>query len=60
MATLANHVAAAFVGARFGEYLSPALLDAVVGVSMLAMRLWMLKPDTPDDGQTAVRQKGLL
>ena len=45
-ATLANHAAAGFLGARLGRFLTPTLLDATVGVSMLAMALWALRPDT--------------
>ena len=47
-ATLANHAVAGLIGAWFGRQLSPALLDAAVGVSMIAMALWTLKPDTLD------------
>jgi hypothetical protein len=36
-ATLANHAAAGRVGVWFGEFLRPALVDAVVGTSMLGM-----------------------
>src|SRR5215469_9840589 len=49
VATLANHAAAGFVGAWFGSYLTPALLDGVVGASLLAMALWTLRPDAYDD-----------
>src|SRR5215467_7397292 len=46
VATLANHAAAGFIGVWFGRVLTPAVLDAVVGVSMLAMAAWTLFPDT--------------
>ena len=36
-ATLANHVLAALVGVRLGRFLTPSLLDAAVGISMIAM-----------------------
>jgi putative Ca2+/H+ antiporter (TMEM165/GDT1 family) len=45
-ATLANHAAAGFIGARLGKFLTPTLLDGIVGVSMIGMALWTLKPDT--------------
>ncbi|HEX4649787.1 MAG TPA: TMEM165/GDT1 family protein [Steroidobacteraceae bacterium] len=45
-ATLANHALAGIVGMRLGSYLTPAVLDTVVGVSMVGMALWTLKPDT--------------
>jgi putative Ca2+/H+ antiporter (TMEM165/GDT1 family) len=50
LATLANHAIAGFLGVWFGKYLSPPLLDAAVGVSLVGMALWTLKPDTLDVG----------
>jgi len=47
-ATLANHAAAGLIGSLLGRQLRPALLDAAVGVSMIAMALWSLKPDKLD------------
>ena len=44
-ATLANHAAAAALGVWVGRYLTPAILNAVVGVSMLGMAIWTLRPD---------------
>jgi putative Ca2+/H+ antiporter (TMEM165/GDT1 family) len=44
-ATLANHILAALVGVRLGRFLTPAMLDAAVGISMIGMALWALKPD---------------
>jgi putative Ca2+/H+ antiporter (TMEM165/GDT1 family) len=49
VATLANHALAGLLGRWFGSYLTPAILDAVVGVSMVGMAFWALKPDTLDD-----------
>jgi Ca2+/H+ antiporter, TMEM165/GDT1 family len=57
LATLANHALAGVVGVRFGALLSAAVLDCLVGVSMLAMALWTLKPDRLDNG-TAVDRRG--
>jgi len=45
-ATLANHLLAGLLGVRLGRFLTPALLDAVVGISLIGMALWALKPDT--------------
>jgi Ca2+/H+ antiporter, TMEM165/GDT1 family len=45
LATLANHAVAGLIGVRLGHYLTPTILDATVGVSMIAMGLWTLKPD---------------
>ncbi len=52
-ATLANHALAALVGVRLGRILSPAVLDAVVGVSMIGMALWALKRDTLQENRRA-------
>ncbi len=57
VATMANHAAAGFVGVWFGKFLTPAVLDAVVGVSLLAMAAWTLIPDTLD-GDAATRGGG--
>jgi putative Ca2+/H+ antiporter (TMEM165/GDT1 family) len=57
LATLANHAAAGFIGVLFGKFLTPSILDGVVGVSMLAMALWTLKPDTLD-GDASVSSRG--
>jgi putative Ca2+/H+ antiporter (TMEM165/GDT1 family) len=55
-ATLANHAAAALIGVHLGRFLTPALLDRIVGVSMIGMALWTLKPDTLDEGSPGVRR----
>ena len=51
IATLANHVLAGVVGVWFGGFLTPRVLDAVVGTSMLAMALWTLRPDHLENGK---------
>jgi putative Ca2+/H+ antiporter (TMEM165/GDT1 family) len=48
IATVANHTVAGLVGAWFGKLLTPALLDGVVGLSMVAMAIWVLRVDTLD------------
>jgi putative Ca2+/H+ antiporter (TMEM165/GDT1 family) len=53
LATLANHALAGLAGVWFGAFLSPRLLDAIVGASMVAMALWVLKPDALDDSAAA-------
>jgi putative Ca2+/H+ antiporter (TMEM165/GDT1 family) len=52
-ATLANHALAALVGVRLGRFLTPTRLDLAVGVSMILMALWALKPDTLQERSTA-------
>lgn len=49
-ATLANHAAAGLVGNLFGDLVRPRTLQIAVGVSMIGMALWTLKPDTLDEG----------
>jgi putative Ca2+/H+ antiporter (TMEM165/GDT1 family) len=46
LATLANHSLAGIIGVVFGKFLTPSFLNFTVGASMMAMALWMLKPDT--------------
>jgi Ca2+/H+ antiporter, TMEM165/GDT1 family len=55
-ATLANHAAAGLIGVHLGRFLTAARLDGIVGVSMIGMALWTLKPDTLDEGSTNVRR----
>ena len=57
LATLANHAMAGLVGVWFGELLTAPVLDATVGVSMLAMALWTLRPDRVEDG-AGIRGRG--
>ena len=45
-ATLANHLLAGLIGVRLGRFLTPAMLDAAVGISLIGMALWALKPET--------------
>jgi putative Ca2+/H+ antiporter (TMEM165/GDT1 family) len=47
-ATLANHAMAGIIGVWFGKFLSPPVVDAVVGASLLAMAIWTLIPDKLD------------
>jgi putative Ca2+/H+ antiporter (TMEM165/GDT1 family) len=46
------------VGVWFGKLLNPSALAAVVGVSMIAMALWTLKPDKLDEGAASVGAAG--
>jgi putative Ca2+/H+ antiporter (TMEM165/GDT1 family) len=57
-ATLANHLVAGIVGAWFGSLLKPHLLEIVVGVSMIAMAIWTLKPDKLDETTGAITAMG--
>jgi Ca2+/H+ antiporter, TMEM165/GDT1 family len=53
-ATLANHAVAGLVGVRLGRFLTPTILDATVGVSMVLMALWALKRDTLEEKASRV------
>lgn len=57
-ATLANHGIAALIGERLGHSLSPRILDGAVGISMVAMALWSLKPDTLEETSPGGDRKG--
>lgn len=57
-ATVANHTVAAFVGQRLGHLLTPRTLDATVGISMIVMSLWTLKPDTLDEASSDGSRRG--
>jgi Ca2+/H+ antiporter, TMEM165/GDT1 family len=57
-ATLANHAVAGVVGVWFGNLLKPKILDIIVGISMIGMALWTLKPDKLDENATASSAAG--
>jgi Ca2+/H+ antiporter, TMEM165/GDT1 family len=57
-ATVVNHAVAGFVGARLGHFLTPGRLDAIVGMSLIGMAIWTLKPETLDQGETRPRRSG--
>jgi len=48
VATLANHAAAAALGAWLTRVLDPAWLRWALGLSFIAVALWMLVPDSAD------------
>lgn len=49
IATIANHALAALVGVEFAKYLTPFVLNLVVGVSLIGMAIWTLIPDKIDE-----------
>ena len=53
VATLANHALAGALGAWVTTVLGPDVLRWVLGVSFIAMAIWMLIPDKIDDEQTS-------
>jgi Ca2+/H+ antiporter, TMEM165/GDT1 family len=48
-ATLANHAAAAALGAWLTHWVDPAWMRWLLGVSFIAVALWMLVPDRADE-----------
>ena len=59
-ATLANHALAGLIGVWFGKFLTAPVLDATVGVSMLVMALWALRPDRLEDDAAVSRRGAFL
>lgn len=56
-ATLLNHATAGLVGAWIAAQLGPDILRWVIGVSFLAMAVWMLIPDKIDDEAVGGKQR---
>jgi Ca2+/H+ antiporter, TMEM165/GDT1 family len=56
-ATIANHSVAGIVGAWFGKIVTGPVLDGIVGASMVAMALWVLRADSLQ-GNPEVTNKG--
>jgi len=57
VATLANHAAAGALGGWMANALGPDVLRWLVGLSFLAMALWILIPDQIDEENAAGRQR---
>src|SRR5258708_1117732 len=57
-ATLANHAIAGVIGVWFGSLLKPRTLEIVVGISMIAMAIWTLKPDKLDESSGGASAMG--
>jgi len=60
VATLANHAAAGWLGAGIAAWLGPQVLRWVIGLSFIAMALWMLVPDQADEAPTAAGRWGVF
>ena len=57
VATLANHALAGGLGAWITQYMGATALRWVLGVSFLAMAVWMLVPDKLDDDDADVKPR---
>jgi Ca2+/H+ antiporter, TMEM165/GDT1 family len=53
LATIANHLLAAWLGLGLERWLTPVVLRWVLGVSFLAMAVWTLIPDRLEDETAA-------
>lgn len=58
LATVANHAAAAALGALVADWLGGDVLRWVLGLSFLAMAGWVLVPDTCDDDACSTGRAG--
>jgi Ca2+/H+ antiporter, TMEM165/GDT1 family len=58
VATLANHAIAGALGAWLTQVIGPDAMRWVLGVSFIAMAIWMLIPDKLDDDAGASRKVG--
>ncbi|HWP17821.1 MAG TPA: TMEM165/GDT1 family protein [Burkholderiaceae bacterium] len=56
-ATLLNHAGASALGAWLTSWLGPEWLRWILGLSFLAMAVWMLIPDRLDEEETAPRSR---
>ena len=59
VATLANHAMAGALGGLLAAWMGPQWLRWVIGISFLAMAVWMLVPDKLDDVETKGRGRKL-
>ena len=57
-ATLACNALAAVIGARLSGLLTPRLLDALVGLSMIGMGIWTLRPDSLQEERLGSARRG--
>lgn len=60
LATVANHSVAGILGAWFGRLLTPTVLDVVVGASMVAMAIWVLRADTFTAGKEVSNRSAFI
>ena len=60
VATIANHAFAAALGTWLTQWLGPDTMRWILGVSFLAMAVWVLIPDKLDDGELAAPRFGVF
>lgn len=57
VATIANHALAGAVGVSVTHWLGPLALRWLLGLSFIAMAIWILIPDRIDDGDAPARPR---
>lgn len=60
VATLVNHGLAGAVGTWISALFDPSLLRWLLGISFIAMAIWVLVPDKLDDDDTRMTQHGVF
>ncbi|WP_028534579.1 TMEM165/GDT1 family protein [Paludibacterium yongneupense] len=60
VAVVANHLLAGYAGHLLGARLSPDIGRWILGLSLLAVALWTLKPDTIDEGAEPTNGYGVF
>lgn len=60
IATLANHAFAGAVGTWVSRFLGPVALSWILGMSFLAMAIWILIPDKIDESQETYSRLGIF
>ncbi|HLW23383.1 MAG TPA: TMEM165/GDT1 family protein [Steroidobacteraceae bacterium] len=57
-ASAANHAVAGLIGVWIGHRLAPRTLDIIVGLGMIAMAIWTLKPDKLEESPVPASAAG--
>ncbi len=60
VATIINHVLASIVGLSIASFINPIVLSWILGLSFLAMAIWILIPDSIDDKETKPLRFGVF
>jgi len=60
VATLVNHALAGVVGAWVAQAMGPVVLRWVIGLSFIAMAVWMLIPDKADEVEGGDKRRGVF
>ena len=58
IATVANHALAAWIGVLVAGWLGPEVLRWILGLSFLAMAIWIMIPDKVDEETSASSRFG--